>query len=355
MNNKKEELKTGDPTKSFSQNNQTYSMSKIPSYKSFIPYHKPQKNFNLFHQKHSSFQTLCCPGSPIFSGPTFSQFPKTTQGNPKINKTSLKTSNFNTVNNFTTRIHSRVQSSSVSRINNTNNANSSIFYFKTKLSNNPNNNQNLYKMRPLSSLSPIHKTKSKTTKIIKLLNQKKKNRRFADAPVWKKFLRAKLLKLVKKNIVLCEKKFNPTSFTESLTLKQVKEYKNKFRNLDGSHKVGIFTNKNPTILNQRNKFYTRYFDCFISPDELLSQNFTNEEIFQIRADPVYFNFGSNFDEVKFFQRKSLKETLNAEEKIGSPEKLIKIELEKSLKQTKKRIGKYLNYYTSIMSQQDLLK
>ena len=99
--------------------------------------------------------------------------------------------------------------------------------------------------------------------------------RFSDEPVWKKFLRGKLLYLVKKNIILCEKKFNPTMFTESISNVHIKEFKNKFRNLDNRNKVGIFTNKFPSILDQGNKFYTRYFDYFISPDELLNQNFTN--------------------------------------------------------------------------------
>ena len=184
-------------------------------------------------------------------------------------------------------------------------------------------------------------------------NKSQKKWRFSDEPVWKKFLRVKLLYLVKKNIILCEKKFNPTMFTESLSNVHIKEFKNKFRNLDNRNKVGIFTNKFPSILNQGNKFYTRYFDYFISPDELLNQNFTKEEIFQIKADPIYFNFGSNFSNVNFFKKRTLKETLNEEEKIG-PTKLLDVTMQKSLKQTKKRIQKYLNYYTSVMARQGFI-
>ena len=161
----------------------------------------------------------------------------------------------------------------------------SNFSFKTHLKNinkNPmNKNRN---KRPLSTNN----------------NNNQKKWRFSDEPVWKKFLRGKLLYLVKKNIILCEKKFNPTMFTESISNTHIKEFKNKFRNLDNRNKVGIFTNKFPSILNQGNKFYTRYFDYFISPDELLNKNFTKEEIFQIKADPIYFNFGGNFNNVNFF-------------------------------------------------------
>ena len=212
----------------------------------------------------------------------------------------------------------------------------SNFSFKTNLKNQNKIQLNKSK-RPLSTINKM--------------TQKKW--RFSDEPVWKKFLRGKLLYLVKKNIILCEKKFNPTMFTESISNVHIKEFKNKFRNLDNRNKVGIFTNKFPSILNQGNKFYTRYFDYFISPDELLNQNFTKKEIFQIKADPIYFNFGGNFSNVNFFKKRTLKETLNEEEKIG-PTKLLYVTMKKSLKQTKKRIQKYLNYYTSVMSRQGLI-
>ena len=123
--------------------------------------------------------------------------------------------------------------------------------------------------------------------------------------------------------------------------------------MDNRTKVGIFTNKFPQILDQGNKFYSRYFDHFISPDELLYKNFTKEEIFQIKADPIYFNLGGNFNNVYFFKRKSLKEILNEEEKIG-PEKLVDVAMKKSLKQTKKRINKYMDYYSSVMSRQGMI-
>ena len=180
----------------------------------------------------------------------------------------------------------------------------------------------------------------------------KKSKLFKDLEK-KKYLRGKLRHLVKNNIILCENKFNPKSFTESISHVHVKEFKNRFRNINNKNKVGIFTNKFPAILNI-NKFYSRYFDYFISPDELLNQNFNKKEIFQIKTDPNYFNFGNNFNYVSFFRKKTLKETLNEEDKIGSPEKLMDMSLKKSLKQTKKRVGDYLNYYTSVMSRQGFI-
>ena len=248
------------------------------------------------------------------------------------------------------------------------NSNSSNYFLKqsspTKSKISTCNNSNIHKnesqrtclSKQFSSISLYNKTRSKIQKPNKVRNfstNLNKGRRFTDEPVWKKFLRGKLLRLIKKNIILCEKKFHPDSFTESLSNKRIGEFKNKFKNLDVRNKVGIFTNKFPSILNRGNKFYTRYFDYFISPDELLNNNFTKEEIFQIKADPVYFNFGGNFNNVNFFKKRTLKETLNEEEKIGY-KRVVDEAMSKSLKETKKRIGKYLDYYTSMMSRQGLV-
>ena len=85
---------------------------------------------------------------------------------------------------------------------------------------------------------------------------------------------------------------------------------------------------------------------FQSPDELLANNFTEKEIYQIRSDPVYFKFSNqDFGDVPFFKRKSLKDTLNEEEEFGKD----------SLKKTKKKIAGYLDYYTYVMSQKDLIQ
>ena len=219
----------------------------------------------------------------------------------------------------------------------------SSFSFKTnpKILSRKKNFSDIYintKKRPLSNINKI--------------NTEKNRWRFADEPEWKKKLRAKLLYLLNKNIILNEKKFNPLSFTESIANIQVKNFKNKFKNLDNRTKVGIFTNKYPEILNQGNKFYARYFDHFISPDELLYKNFTKKEIFQIKSDPIFFNLGSDFNNVNFFKKKSLKETLNEEDKIGT-DNVIDFAMKKSLKLTKKRIQKYMDYYTSVMAKKGI--
>ena len=102
-------------------------------------------------------------------------------------------------------------------------------------------------------------------------------------------------------------------------------------------------------------FYTRFFDVFQSPEELLANNFTEKEIYEIKSDPFYFKFsGKDFGGVPFFKKKSLTDTLNEEEEFGK-EQVIKKELQNSLQKTKKKIERYLDYYTYVMSQKDIIQ
>ena len=83
-----------------------------------------------------------------------------------------------------------------------------------------------------------------------------------------------------------------------------KQNGNKFKPLDDRIKVNIFTNTNPQVLQPGLHFYTRFFDVFQSPDELLANNFTEKEIYQIRSDPVYFKFSNkDFGDVLFLKEK----------------------------------------------------
>ena len=178
-------------------------------------------------------------------------------------------------------------------------------------------------------------------------------RNISSEPSWKKVLRGKLRNLLNKNIVLNEDKFSPLSFTESISPKFIKAYKAKFHPLDDRLKINIFTSVNPCVLNSEDKFYTRYFDYVLSPDELLSKNFTQKEIYEIKNDPFYFQFGSHYNNVEFFKKKTLTDTLNEEAKIGRKE-MIKHDLKESLKKTHKKIDGYLDYYTYVMSQKDFI-
>ena len=169
----------------------------------------------------------------------------------------------------------------------------------------------------------------------------------------KKQLRGKLCKLMRNNIILCESKFHPRKYTESISSLPIKGFKNRFKNFDDRVKVGIFTNKYPSILNYGDKFYSRYFDYFTSPDEILSKNFTKNEIFQIKTDPGFYNIGGTFNGVNFFKKKNLKDILNEEEKIGI-NNIMEVDLKKSLDKTKRKINGYLNYYTSVMSRKGFI-
>ena len=178
-------------------------------------------------------------------------------------------------------------------------------------------------------------------------------RNISSEPAWKKVLKGKLRSLLNNNIILNEDKFSPLSFTESISPKFIKEYKSKFHPLDDRYKINIYTSVNPCVLNSEDKFYTRYFDHVFSPDELLAKNFTEKEIYAIKNDPFYFQFGSDYNNVEFFKKKTLTDTLNEEAKIGRKE-MIKHDLKESLKKTHKKIEGYLDYYTYVMSQKDFI-
>jgi len=212
-------------------------------------------------------------------------------------------------------------------------------------------------IRPYSSIKSPYQISNTLNNKNSVLNKKYKpsdfQRHFYDEPLWKKTLKGKFLHLLKNNIILNEDKFNPLSFVESIAPKVEGEFKNKFKPLDDRLKVNIFTNNFPTVLLCNEKFYTRYFDYFLSIDELLKRNFTEEEIFQIKSDPFYFKFDNKYNNVEFFKKKSLTEQLNEEEKIGI-KKIVKHDLRESLKSTNKKMRKYLDYYTYVMSQKDFI-
>ena len=153
--------------------------------------------------------------------------------------------------------------------------------------------------------------------------------------------------------LLNEKKFHPRKDTESISNTHIKSFKNRFKNFDSEDKVGIFTNKYPSILNNTDKFYSRYFDYFVSPDEILVNNFNKDEIFLIKTEPGYYNFGESFNNVYFFKKKKLKDILNEEEKVGI-NNIMEVDMQKSLQKSRRKIKSYLNYYTSVMSRRGFI-
>ena len=266
-------------------------------------------------------------------------------------------------------MHNRVKSS----FQKTNKINEP-FNYKNLLTNNTNlstsntikhsnfNTINGSKFKRIKLKSPFSQTKEKKINIKKIKfdlpsSQQNYFKNFNSISPYdinlKKQLRGKLCKLMKNSIILCESNFHPRKYTESIANKQIKDFKNRFKNFNDTVKVGIFTNKYPSILSFGDKFYSRYFDYFTSPDEILSKNFTKKEIFQIKTDPGFYNIGGNFNGVNFFKKKNLKDILNEEEKIGI-NNIMEVDLKKSLQKTKRKINDYLNYYTSVMSRKGFI-
>lgn len=231
-----------------------------------------------------------------------------------------------------------------------------LSYNKSKF-NTINRNKDIYKIKSIKS--PFSQEKEKLNlKRIKIkqtpIITKKNSSIISPYDISKKkYLRGKLCNLMQKNIILCESKFHPRKYTESISNVHVKGFKNRFKNLDDRNKVGIFTNKYPSILNNGDKFYSRYFDYFMSPDEILAKNFNSKEIYQIKTDPGFYNIGGSFTGVNFFKRKKLRDTLNEEEKIGI-KNIMEADMIKSLRKSRRKIKSYLNYYTSIMSRRGFI-
>lgn len=160
----------------------------------------------------------------------------------------------------------------------------------------------------------------------------------------KKSLKGKLMNIMNKNIVLCEKEFHPAYFTESIPVIK-KTNADKFKSLDKRNKPNIYTNKTVHI-DTKPIVNNRYFDYVTSPDELVLRSFTCDEIATIKSDPVYFNLkDKKFRNVEFFKSKNLLEVLNEEEKEDY-KIILKKNLAKSVKQSKKKINNYLNDYHS---------
>ena len=210
----------------------------------------------------------------------------------------------------------------------------------------------VYKIKSLKSAIP-KKIKSPNIKIISSKKRSNITSRQSNDEVRKKYLRAKLCNLLQKNIVLNENKFHPRKFTESISNVHVKSFKNRFKNFDDRVKVGIFTNKYPIVLNGTDKFYSRYFDYFMSPDEILATHFNRDEIFLIKTEPAYYNIGGNFNGIDFFKKKNLRDILDEEEKIGI-HNVMELDMKRSLRKSKKKIRGYLNYYTSVMSRRGFI-
>lgn len=246
-----------------------------------------------------------------------------------------------------------------------NNRYKSLHNISNNLNDNSFNNQNIKQMS-CSLLSPPLKIFDNSSDINNVRNyspfrvplslqlEKKRNKKkFSCPPKWKKCLKGRLQCLLKNNIVISEKLFNPIEFIGNIANNKVLQFDKKFKNFERNSELNFYTNKFPSLLNNRGAFYSRYFDNFQSIDELIQKNFTKEEIFQIKADPNYFISNKNYTNVNFFQRRSLTQTLNDEEKVGIKQ-LVDEQLKSSLEKTKKKVNKYINYYTLVMSNKDFI-
>jgi hypothetical protein len=79
-------------------------------------------------------------------------------------------------------------------------------------------------------------------------------------------------------------------------------------------KVDVITQKNPDLLNEK-KYVNRYEDTYVTPDELLSRNFSENDLNIIKSNPTYFMLDAELFGEVFVQQKKLFQTIEEEEMI----------------------------------------
>ncbi len=80
-------------------------------------------------------------------------------------------------------------------------------------------------------------------------------------------------------------------------------------------KIGIITQKNPELLDDKRYIVNRYEDFYVTPEELLKNNFSENDLNIIKSNPDYFMLDKElFGEAEFMQQKRLAETIEEEDK-----------------------------------------
>jgi hypothetical protein len=79
-------------------------------------------------------------------------------------------------------------------------------------------------------------------------------------------------------------------------------------------KVDVITQRNPDLLDDK-KYVNRYEDKYVTPDELLSRNFSENDLDIIKSNPFYFNLDKELFGEEFMQQKKLSQTIEQEDMI----------------------------------------
>jgi hypothetical protein len=79
-------------------------------------------------------------------------------------------------------------------------------------------------------------------------------------------------------------------------------------------KANIITQKSPDLIDDK-KYIYRYEDIYVTPEELLLRNFSENDINIIKSNPAYFLLDKELFNEDFIQQKRLSQTIEEEERI----------------------------------------
>lgn len=156
-----------------------------------------------------------------------------------------------------------------------------------------------------TSKKPLIINKQKQNRVINLQTETKnqKNELFSNI-----LLKGKLFKAINTHLIFTNKQIlsikNNNINTNSE--KQKRKFTSKFPN--------IFTNDNPNLI-KREINNPRFEDFYVTPDELITQNFSKREISNIIANPAYFKINKTpIKSSKILGHLDLKDTIEKEER-----------------------------------------
>lgn len=124
----------------------------------------------------------------------------------------------------------------------------------------------------------------------------------------KKLLKGKLIKLINQSIIrTSEPSENSSEQSLSLRTRVTKNSKKKFS-----------INFNPNLIGNDIKFTTISHDNYVTPHELVSRNFSPNQIQLISSNPIYFKLPEDFMEIDLFKKRKLIDVLERESKNNLP-------------------------------------
>ena len=143
--------------------------------------------------------------------------------------------------------------------------------------------------------------------IIGTIPESKKNKEFSEL-FKKKLLKGKLIKLINESLIQTNVETNQGRNEH----KTINSRTNKIRNFS----VEAF----PSILGRDNRYSSLRSDKYVTPQELVSNNFNKSEILQINSNQAYFKLPETFQELDYFKKKKLIDVLEKEDYKDKPKR-----------------------------------